>query len=358
MSIYATLDGEIGDQVASNRGWSDALDWIDGLDADRFPEPIRLVDYGWSQELPELKQQLESALEESPPDKDTASVMQSLISMLNGTEAEVLTLTDGLAPSTEEDDLPSVDEDKAAAHGVVAAGLALQALDTGRVLMLQRALDDGDPNGGKWEIPGGHIDGDQEPFDAAQREWEEEVGLLLPSSTGRGQVDLVGYWESSNGKYVGYIETIPTESAMDLTARDASANPDGDRFEAVAWVDPADFENHNLRPELLTDLPAVRAALEIALAKRRGADYYSGNGDAAVETKRLELSQLPNGEWNLEEDGLSVGGPYPDRQTAQMEMEQRIAKEREKEEADRDRLVGKARRIGKSATGGQLWRIG
>ncbi len=39
--------------------------------------------------------------------------------------------------------------------GPVAAGLALVAEDTGRVLLLQRQLDEEDHNSGKWEFPSG-----------------------------------------------------------------------------------------------------------------------------------------------------------------------------------------------------------
>lgn len=39
-----------------------------------------------------------------------------------------------------------------------AAGVALHAADTGRVLFLQRALIDGEPAGGLWELPGGTLD--------------------------------------------------------------------------------------------------------------------------------------------------------------------------------------------------------
>lgn len=138
---------------------------------------------------------------------------------------------------------------------LAAAGLAVVADDTGRAILHQRSLDD-DANGGKWEFPGGHINAGEKPRDAAVREWQEETGLPLPRG-GR----FSGVWNSGNGVYRGYVYRVPTEDALDLFARDPSVNPDGDAFEALAWVSPEDFENHNLRPELLADLPLVHDAL-------------------------------------------------------------------------------------------------
>lgn len=138
----------------------------------------------------------------------------------------------------------------------IAAGIALVAEDTGRVLMLQRYLEDGDENAGKWEFPGGKIDEGEGPFEAAQREWHEETGMVMPADAISSH-----QWDSSNGKYRGYVYRLPTESSLDLLDRDLTINPDGDRFEAVAWVSPEDFDNHNLRPALLDDISQVRQTI-------------------------------------------------------------------------------------------------
>ncbi len=142
----------------------------------------------------------------------------------------------------------------------VAAGLALMAADSGRVLMIQRGDNPEDNNHGKWEFPGGKIDGKEYPSEGAEREWTEEVGLALPDD-----YSTVDGWDSGNGKYQGFIRLVPTESSIDLFSRDTSINPDGDTFEAVAWIDPDDMMNHNLRPELLMDLLWVRSGLVRAM---------------------------------------------------------------------------------------------
>lgn len=111
------------------------------------------------------------------------------------------------------------------------------------------------PEAGKWEMPGGHIEENESPQQAAIREWEEEVGLELPPG------EIVGKWDSSNGRYVGFVYEIEHEADLDLHERDRSANPDGDHFEAVAWVDPLHLHNHNLRHELMDDLGRVQGVL-------------------------------------------------------------------------------------------------
>ncbi len=43
----------------------------------------------------------------------------------------------------------------------------------GKFLLIQRALD---PNKGRWESPGGHVDEGETPKQTAEREMEEEIG--------------------------------------------------------------------------------------------------------------------------------------------------------------------------------------
>lgn len=140
---------------------------------------------------------------------------------------------------------------------LVAAGLAVVAEDTGRVLMLQRALVDGDPAAGTWEFPGGHID-DDTPIEAAQREWQEETGMALPDG------EVVGEWDSVNGVYRGFVYRIPTEFAIatrdgDMTNPD---DPDGDQVEAIAWWDAQHLRmNSAIRQELADNLAPMYEAL-------------------------------------------------------------------------------------------------
>jgi 8-oxo-dGTP pyrophosphatase MutT (NUDIX family) len=141
-----------------------------------------------------------------------------------------------------------------------AAGLAVRAADTGRVLMLQRAISEDDPAGGTWEFPGGCLDPGETPPDTAAREWAEETGRPLPDGLPGGM------WVSRNGVYQGFVYTVPSEDAIPVNeGRDQVINPDdpdGDQVEAIAWWDVSQLPgNPAVRPELTGDLDLVLPAL-------------------------------------------------------------------------------------------------
>lgn len=139
-----------------------------------------------------------------------------------------------------------------AAGEVAVAGLAVQAADTGRVLMLQRALTPDDPAGGTWEFPGGHMEEGETPLQAAWREWAEETGCIPPP----GQQG--GTWIAGEGIYQGTVWTVPSEDCVPVRSESQITNPDdpdGDQIEAIAWWDPA----------ALAGNPAVRPALAASL---------------------------------------------------------------------------------------------
>lgn len=116
------------------------------------------------------------------------------------------------------------------------AGLAVKADDTGRVLLIQRALDDEDPAAGTWEFPGGHREKDEDALAAALREWQEETGADLP-----GVTSVVGSWIAPNGIYRGFVAVVPGESYIPLNRPHSErrvANPDdpkGEATEVTAW---------------------------------------------------------------------------------------------------------------------------
>lgn len=131
------------------------------------------------------------------------------------------------------------------------AGLVLKAGDTGRVLMIQRSLqDEDDPNGGLWEWPGGGLEpGDHSTFHGAMREFSEEVGQTVPRAGVLGHT-----WRSDDGVYQGHVLVIPSEDSLPLHDGRATVNPDnpdGDHHEQSAWweIDHAK-KNPALRPEV------------------------------------------------------------------------------------------------------------
>lgn len=133
---------------------------------------------------------------------------------------------------------------------IKAAGLAVVANDTGRLLMLQRAITDDDPASGKWEFPGGTLELGEHPRNAALREWQEETGHELPF--GR----YTGDWTSPNGVYKLYVYLINAEDMLTLNLDHEDRhviNPDdtdGDYAEVIAWWHPEDLQdNPALREE-------------------------------------------------------------------------------------------------------------
>lgn len=146
-----------------------------------------------------------------------------------------------------------------AAGEVAVAGLAVLAADTGRVLMLQRAVCDDDPASGDLEFPGGHMEEGESPLQGAWREFAEETGCPAPSG------EKTGEWTSPNGVYRGIVWTTESEASVPVRGGAVVPNPDdpdGDQAEAIMWMDPADLPgNPMVRAELAADLDVVMAAL-------------------------------------------------------------------------------------------------
>jgi 8-oxo-dGTP pyrophosphatase MutT (NUDIX family) len=102
----------------------------------------------------------------------------------------------------------------------VLAGLCVKAEDTGKVLLLKRRSHSELPvnNPGVWEFPGGHVKKNETPFEAAKREWEEEVGRKLPHGRFEGMFQ--------EHQYHGYIYVIPEEKAVNLSDKGRGPDPD------------------------------------------------------------------------------------------------------------------------------------
>lgn len=137
---------------------------------------------------------------------------------------------------------------------VSAAGMAVRALDTGRVLMIQRSNDPADKARGTWEFPGGNLNEGEHPYTGAKREWQEEMGMRLPKGSHGGT------WRS--GIYQGHIHDIKNESAikLNLDSEDRKVrnpdDPDGDKIETAAWFEPDHLRRMSgLRPELRESRP-------------------------------------------------------------------------------------------------------
>lgn len=120
-------------------------------------------------------------------------------------------------------------------EGPTVSGICLMSLETGRVLLLQRALDDDDQiNAGKWEFPGGHLEPGEGAWDGALREWQEETGMVMPDDA-----TILQTWRSINGEYECFLVAVDSEDGLGINKQDDRVpNPDdpgGDSIETVAW---------------------------------------------------------------------------------------------------------------------------
>lgn len=159
--------------------------------------------------------------------------------------------------------------------GPKVSGVALKAHDTGRVLMLQRGLEDEkDPAAGAWEFPGGHHeDGDLTSLHAGIREWQEEVGQPFPDN---GVVKHT--WTSPDGVYQGHVVVVPSEKDLSMKDGRVLPNPDdpkGDHHEQAAWwsVEHAK-KNPALRAEVKAHTPwreIEKASLDASKKEARSA---------------------------------------------------------------------------------------
>lgn len=172
-------------------------------------------------------------------------------------------------------------------EGVTHAGLAIVALNTGSVLLAQRAMDATDDFDVRetWEFPGGSLDGVEEPYEAALREYSEEVGLPLPPGM------VVNGWRAGpEMNYQGFVYTVDTEF-------DLSGFVPNSETQAVAWVDMADTDLA-IRPEM--------ADFDLSLLD------VSGNEDlvttSAVETEPMTEPDLTMADLMEDFDLIPVHG--------------------------------------------------
>ncbi len=165
---------------------------------------------------------------------------------------------------------------------ILFAGLVLRAADTGRWLGLQRAITEGDPAAGKWEMPGGHMEPGESPEQAAVREWQEEVGTFLPDDA-----TWVASWIS--GAYQGFVVETAHEADVNINmgpAREVS-NPDGDLFEACAWHSLTDLATLPVREEIKRSLFQVTHALQTPTGAASGATVMSKSLKRADATQHV-----------------------------------------------------------------------
>jgi len=213
---------------------------------------------------------------------------------------------------------------------ITVAGLAVYARRTGRVLMLQRALDDKDPASGMLEFPGGHLEPGEDPLDGARREFQEETGAKLPPG------DFVASWISM-GIYQGFLYVVEEENLLRLNqdpwdrhVLNPDMDPDGDLIEIAIWMDPAVLPNNPaVRSEVRkgTDWKLFRKAIVanretdsenlrqfgirrlLERAQASGSGFSEDEGRSRVAFDRTQMPK--QGPWAPQAPGDTPGEQYP-----------------------------------------------
>ena len=113
MSLYAVVDDEELDQVASLQGWTDFINWVEVLwkqDEKKYEELVHLRNHGFATKLKVLGEQIELAIASSNPDPDVESVALGIQDIcLEYPNAEILIVTDG---TSDEDDEEGDEDDE------------------------------------------------------------------------------------------------------------------------------------------------------------------------------------------------------------------------------------------------------
>jgi len=96
-----------------------------------------------------------------------------------------------------------------------------------------------------WEVPGGKVEEDDSPTEAAVREAEEEIGVEVelekPFYTGEFQKEgQIFMWN-------GYVASISEEPEVQE-----------DKFEKLEWFEGSELDEIELAPNLEMILPALR----------------------------------------------------------------------------------------------------
>ena len=120
------------------------------------------------------------------------------------------------------------------AKNVYAVGVIFEN-SRGEILLLKRRGSS--IEGGAWSLPGGKVDDDESPEDAAAREISEEIGFVVASSTLR---KLRSYQWSRKDVELEFDVFKTTKTPEEITLTD-------DEHTAFMWVRPSDaYQRDNL----------------------------------------------------------------------------------------------------------------
>src|SRR6185437_2743751 len=85
------------EQVASNLGWSEFSEWVGTLDREEYPTLHHLVAFGFANDAGDLLDEIDEAVEASPPSEDVADIAEELADFLEGKDdAEIVVISNGM----------------------------------------------------------------------------------------------------------------------------------------------------------------------------------------------------------------------------------------------------------------------
>lgn len=150
MGVYLKFDDAPAESLASNTGWSDVLDWLEELPHGIAPTLRHLGEFGWEQDLDDLKREIVAAIRKKKPSRSVTATLvnlsQLLVDMPVGTEA--IHVTNGMEVddgSPDEEDPPPKQPTaakpmikKPALTGLASSSSAVKAKDRYRLPPLPR----------------------------------------------------------------------------------------------------------------------------------------------------------------------------------------------------------------------------
>lgn len=87
MSRYLQInDEDEATALSSNAGWTQFLDWVEGLEKNTYPALVDFSTTGSTEQPQEVADEIEAALDDSPPIPDVESIADTIIDSLDGTE--------------------------------------------------------------------------------------------------------------------------------------------------------------------------------------------------------------------------------------------------------------------------------
>lgn len=112
----------------------------------------------------------------------------------------------------------------------------------------------------RWEFPAGHLENHDTPLQAAIREWEEETGAKFPK-----HAKEVGTWKSPDGKFQGFVFSIPSQSAIEFST------VNGEEISAVSWWDINDLDDDYIRDKVTETLDRIEPLISQAVKSANSA---------------------------------------------------------------------------------------